>query len=109
MGNLIFLVPFFPLLGFLINGLFRKSLSKTAISITGSGVILLSFIITIILFFDVKNNGGIVVHYFNFISADSFQIPFDFQVDQLSVIFLLIITGVGFLIHLFASWYMRGE
>ena len=109
MGNLIFLVPFFPLLGFLINGLFRKSLSKTAISITGNGVILLSFIISIILFFDVKNNGGIVVHYFNFINADSFQIPFDFQVDQLSVIFLLIITGVGFLIHLYSASYMHAE
>src|SRR6476660_4165355 len=109
MGNLIFLVPFFPLLGFLINGLFRKSLSKTTISIIGSGVILLSFIISIILFFDVKNNGGIVVHYFSFINAESFQIPFDFQVDQLTVIFLLIITGVGFLIHLYSTSYMHAE
>jgi NADH-quinone oxidoreductase subunit L len=109
MGSLIFLVPFFPLLGFLINGLFRKSLSKTVIGIIGSGVILLSFIISIILFFDVKNDGGIVVHYFNFINVESFQIPFDFQVDQLSVIFLLIITGVGFLIHLYSTSYMHAE
>ncbi|HEY6978504.1 MAG TPA: NADH-quinone oxidoreductase subunit L [Chitinophagaceae bacterium] len=109
MINLIFLVPFFPLLGFLINGLFRRSLSKNTISIIGSGVVLLSFIISIILFFDVKNNGGIVVHYFDFIDTESFQIPFAFQVDQLSVIFLLIITGVGFLIHLYSTSYMHAE
>src|SRR6476661_4008402 len=109
MINLIFLVPFFPLLGFLINGLFRRSLSKSTISIIGSGVVLLSFIISIILFLDVKNNGGIVVHYFNFIDTESFQIPFAFQVDQLSVIFLLIITGVGFLIHLYSTSYMHAE
>src|SRR6266496_2986654 len=109
MNDLIYLVPLFPLLGFLINGLFRRSLSKTAISLIGSGVILISFIISIILFIDVKNNGGAVVNYFNFISVESFQIPFAFLVDQLSVVFLLIITGVGFLIHLYSTSYMDAE
>ena len=109
MNDLIYLVPLFPLIGFLINGLFRKSLSKSAISVIGSGVILLSFIVSIILFFDVKAHGGTVVNYFNFINVQSFQIPFAFQVDQLSVIFLLIITGVGFLIHLYSTSYMHEE
>ncbi len=110
MNNIIYLlVPLFPLLGFLINGLFRKSLSKTAISFIGSGSILSSFIISVILFFDVKDNGGTVVNYFNFIDVASFQIPFAFQVDQLSVIFLLIITGIGFLIHLYSTSYMHDE
>ncbi len=109
MNDLIYLVPLFPLLGFLINGLFRRSLSKTAISLIGSGVILISFIISIILFIDVKNNGGTVINYFNFINVESFQIPFAFQVDQLSVVFLLIITGVGFLIHLYSTSYMDAE
>ena len=109
MNDLIYLVPLFPLLGFLINGLFRRSLSKTAISLIGSGVILISFIISIILFIDVKNNGGTIINYFNFINVESFQIPFAFQVDQLSVVFLLIITGVGFLIHLYSTSYMDAE
>ena len=65
--------------------------------------------ISIILFIDVKNNGRTVVNYFNFINVESFQIPFAFQVDQLSVIFLLIITGVGFLIHLYSTSYMHAE
>ena len=109
MSDLIYLVPLFPLLGFLINGLFRKSLSKSAINIIGSGVILVSFIISILLFFDVKANGGTVVNYFDFINVKDFRIPFAFQVDELSVIFLLIITGVGFLIHLYSTSYMHEE
>src|SRR5262252_6095397 len=109
MKDLIFWVPLFPLLGFLINGLFRKSLSKSAIGVIGSGVILASFVISALLFFNVKENGGTVVNYFDFINVQSFQIPFAFQVDQLSVIFLLIITGVGFLIHLYSISYMHEE
>jgi len=77
--------------------------------IIGSGTILVSFIISILLFIDVKNNGGSVVSYFNFINVDSFKIPFAFQVDQLSSIFLLIITGIGFLIHVYSTSYMHDE
>ena len=109
MSKLVYLVPLFPLLGFLINGLGRKSLSKSMISLIGSGVILASFIISVILFFDVKANGASVITFFDFIKADGFQIPFAFQVDQLSSLFLLIITGVGFLIHLYSSAYMQDE
>jgi NADH-quinone oxidoreductase subunit L len=97
------------LIGFLINGLFRKPLSKSAISVIGSGVILLSFIVSIILFFDIKEHGGTIVNYYNFINVEGFKIPFAFQIDQLSIIFLLIITGVGFLIHLYSTSYMHEE
>ncbi|MEN9684866.1 MAG: hypothetical protein RLZZ28_652 [Bacteroidota bacterium] len=109
MNTLVFLVPIFPLLGFLINGLGRKSLSKTAISLIGSGSILASFLVSIVLFFDVKANGGSVTQLFEFIKTEGFHIPFAFQVDQLSSLFLLIITGIGFLIHLYSSAYMHEE
>ena len=83
---------------------------KLLISIIGSGVILASFIVSVVLFFECKsNNGGIVAHYFNFINTKAFKIPFAFQVDQLSSLFLLIITGVGFLIHLYSTSYMHEE
>ncbi|MES2330775.1 MAG: NADH-quinone oxidoreductase subunit L [Bacteroidota bacterium] len=109
MSKLVFLVPLFPLLGFLVNGLGRKSMSKTMISVVGSGAILASFVVSLVLFFDVKANGGSVTTLFNFIEANSFKIPFAFQVDQLSSLFLLIITGIGFLIHLYSSAYMHEE
>ncbi len=109
MSKLVYLVPLFPLLGFLVNGLGRKSMSKSLISIVGSGSILASFVVSLLIFFDVKANGGTVVTLFNFIDAASFKIAFAFQVDQLSSLFLLIITGIGFLIHLYSSAYMHEE
>lgn len=109
MNKLVYLVPLFPLLGFLVNGLGRKSMSKALISVVGSGSILASFVVSLLLFFDVKANGGSVTTLFNFIEADGFKIPFAFQVDQLSSLFLLIITGIGFLIHLYSSAYMHEE
>ena len=112
--NIAYLVPLFPLIGFLINGLGRKALSKSLIGVIGSGAILASFVVSLLLFFDVKSNGGGVVNYFNFISAGnigghSLLIPFAFQVDQLSSLFLLIITGIGFLIHVYSTSYMHEE
>ncbi len=109
MSKLVYLVPLFPLLGFLINGLGRKSLSKSLISIIGSGSILASFVVSLLIFFDVKANGGSVITLFQFIDTESFRIPFAFQIDQLSSLFLLIITGIGFLIHLYSAAYMHEE
>lgn len=109
MSKLVYLVPLFPLIGFLVNGLARKSLSKPLTGMIGSGVILASFVVSIILFFDVKAGHTGVVRLFDFISIGSLQIPFAFQVDQLSAIFMLIITGVGFLIHVYSTAYMQEE
>lgn len=109
MNSLVLLVPLLPFLGFLINGIFRKSLSKSLISITGCTVVFIAFVISLVLFFQVRANGGIVINYFDFISVAGFNVPFAFQVDQLSAIFLLIITGIGFLIHLYSTGYMHDE
>jgi NADH-quinone oxidoreductase subunit L len=109
MSKLVYLVPLFPLLGFLVNGLFRKSLSKQLIGIIGSGAMLASFVVSLLVFFDVKNGGGATVQLFNFIHVGSLVIPFEFLVDPLSSLFLLIITGIGFLIHLYSTAYMHDE
>ncbi len=107
--QIVWLIPFLPLIGFLINGLGRKHLSKTLAGVIGSGVILISFIVSVWVFFNVKNGNTYVAHYFDFINAASLKIGFDFQIDQLSSIFLLIITGVGFLIHVYSTSYMHDE
>ncbi len=111
MNDLVYLVPLFPLLGFLINGLFRNKLSKGLIGIIGSGAILASLVLSVILFWQVNSTGNAlpVPSIFTFISTSSFTIDFAFQVDQLSVLFLLIITGVGFLIHVYSTSYMHDE
>lgn len=110
MNKLVYLIPLFPLIGFLINGLGRKSLSKSLIGVIGSGAILASFIVSQMLFFDVKANGAMAVNpLFTFIQTANLKIDFAFQVDQLSSLFLLIITGIGFLIHVYSTSYMHEE
>jgi NADH-quinone oxidoreductase subunit L len=111
MIKLVYLVPLFPFIGFLLNGLGRKALSKSLIGLIGSGVVLASFVVSLLIFFEVRHEGfgSQTVHLFNFIQFDKISIPFDFQVDQLSALFLLIITGVGFLIHLYSTAYMHTE
>lgn len=111
--NLIYLVPLFPLIGFLLNGLFRNQLSKPMVGIIGSGSILASFVVSILLFLEVKGgaaaNGPLVATLFPFIQVGNISIPFAFQIDQLSALFLLVITGVGFLIHVYSTAYMHEE
>ncbi|MEP6595590.1 MAG: NADH-quinone oxidoreductase subunit L, partial [Ginsengibacter sp.] len=109
--DLVWMVPFLPLAGFLINGLARNVLSKSLVSIIGSGVILASFIISLLIFFQINHEGftAQTISYFDFIKAGKIKVSFAFQVDQLSTLFLLIITGVGFLIHVYSTSYMREE
>jgi NADH-quinone oxidoreductase subunit L len=107
--QIVYLIPLLPLIGFLINGLGRKYLSKSLISVVGCGTILASFILSIWVFVQVKNGNTHVAEYFNFISVGKLVIPFAFQIDALSSLFLLIITGVGFLIHVYSTSYMHEE
>jgi NADH-quinone oxidoreductase subunit L len=109
--DLVYLVPLFPLIGFLINGLGRKSLSRSLSGIIGSGVILASFIVSLLIFNETRADvfTATTVDLFEFIKVAGLNIPFAFQVDQLSALFLLIITGVGFLIHVYSTSYMHEE
>ena len=111
MSKYVYLVPLFPLIGFLINGLFRKWISKSLSGLIGSGVILASFVVSLLIFFEVKEDNfqPVIVSLFEFIHAGKLSIPFSFLVDPLSVLFLLIITGVGFLIHVYSTSYMQEE
>lgn len=112
MSQLVYLVPLFPLIGFLINGLFWKRMPKTLGGVIGSLAILASFAVSIGIFFEVKASnfqGPVIVNLFDFITADKLQVPFAFQVDALSALFLLIITGVGFLIHVYSTSYMHHD
>ncbi|MGX5820515.1 NADH-quinone oxidoreductase subunit L [Chitinophaga lutea] len=111
MIHLVWLVPFLPLLGFLINGLCRRYLSKSLTGVIGSGSVVAAFVISLLIFFEVRQPGFTpqVIALFDFINVGSLHIPFAFQVDQLSALFLLIITGVGSLIHIYSTSYMHDE
>jgi len=101
MEMLTILIPLLPLIGFTINGLFGKSLSKSIVGIIGSGAVLASFILSIMAFSQVLNTGAFQSYAFNWITVGSLKVDIAFQVDQLSAMMMLIITGIGFLIHIF--------
>ena len=112
MNKLLYLVqwiPLLPLAGFIINGLGRKYLGKTLIGLIGSGTVLAAFALSVYVFTQVKAGHPLDVAYFDFIKVGSLSIPFEFRIDALSSLFLLIITGVGFLIHVYSTAYMQEE
>lgn len=111
MNNYIWLIPLFPLAGFLINGLGRRFLPKGLSGAISSLTVLASFVAACIVFTEVSAADFTprTIHLFDFISAGPLHIPFDFYIDQLTSLFLLIITGVGFLIHVYSTAYMRDE
>ena len=111
--SLVSLVPFVPLLGFLLVAFNTKRFSEGVASVIACGAILVSFVISIILFIQVTNiqdaDKAIHVTLFNWITTGSFSATFSFLVDPLSVLMMLIITGVGFLIHVYSIGYMHGD
>src|ERR1700749_3538733 len=110
MNNYIWLIPILPLAGFIINGIGRNSLSKGVIGFLGSFLVLVSFGISLAVFFQVKSTGApIDVKLYDWFSIRDFHFDFSFYIDQLSSIMLLIITGVGFLIHLYSIGYMKDD
>ncbi len=110
-NSLLWLIPLLPLLGFVINGLGRNTFSKSLIGLIGSGVILASFALSVALFFELGagTQKQFTIDLFDWISAGNLHIPLSFLYDPLSAIMLLIITGVGFLIHIYSTGYMHDD
>lgn len=114
MIDLIYLTILFPLLGFLINGLFGKKIkNEKLIGIIGSAAVGIPFLITVIAFFETLNlpvdQRTNVVELFTWMSVGSLDISFAYLVDQLSLTMSLVVTGVGFLIHVYSIGYMSGD
>ena len=110
MKTLLAIIVLLPFLGFLLNGLFRKHGTYKSVARLACTTILSSFIASAIVFGMLsQGTTAETVQYFDFINTDSIKIPFAFQIDHLSAMFLLIITGIGFLIHLYSSAYMKDE
>ena len=111
MINLVWLIPLFPLIGFLINGLGRNFWSKTLVSWIGSVAILASFALSLGIFLELNASDvkSFTVPLFDWIQVSALRIPFSFLVDPLSSIMLLIVTGIGFLIHVYSAGYMHND
>jgi len=107
----IWLVPAFPMLGFILNGMLGKRFGTRFVSIVGPLAIGLAFGQSLVLFFQMLNTDGNIIseHLYTWIKSGNFEVGINFQVDQLSGLYLLVITGIGFLIHIYSLGYMKGE
>lgn len=111
MLDLVWGIPLLPLVGFLINGLGYKLIPKSIASIIGCSTILFAFGIVVTLFLGLMNNNipTTTINYHDFITVGNFNVSFSFLIDELSVFMMLIITGIGFLIHIYSAGYMHDD
>ncbi len=106
----LWLIPLFPLLGFVLNGLLGRRLSKAAVALIAIGSVAVSFAYVLFTLSQLwPINAAHVEHYFNWIQSGFLQVGFDLLVDRLTSVMLLIVTGVGLLIHIYAAGYMADE
>jgi NADH-quinone oxidoreductase subunit L len=109
MESLILFIPLLPLIGFAINGILGKNLSKTIVGIIGSGSVLGAFILSVFAFFQVLDAGSFQAVAFKWLEIGSLKVDVGFQIDQLSAMMMMIITGIGFLIHIYSIGYMHED
>ncbi len=110
----LWLIPILPLLGFLINGIFGRKLPKTVVSVVAAGSVFLSFLWVLntlngLGFFSGGLHEAHIERYFPWIASGDLNIGFDLSIDRLTGILLMIVTGIGFLIHVYAIGYMDHE
>lgn len=103
------LIPLFPLIGFLINGLFGKHLPKSASGWIATLAILASFLTALRVFGMLDAGKAVTIELFQWIAFNNFEIAFSFLIDPLTMVMLLVITGIGFLIHLYSIGYMHDD
>jgi len=113
-ADLIWIAPALALLGFVLNGTLAlvRPTAKTLVSIIGAGVLLAAFGVSVTVFrafADLHADAPVVFRYWSWIPVGTLQVDFALQVDQLSIVMLLIVTGVGSLIHLFSIGYMKDD
>ncbi len=114
MIELIYLTVLLPLVGFLINGIFGSKIkNEKIIGIIGSSAVGISFIIVLFAFFETLSlpveNREHIIELFTWLNAGALNVNIAYQVDQLSLFMALIVTGIGFIIHVYSIGYMHGD
>jgi NADH-quinone oxidoreductase subunit L len=113
MQNYLWLIPFFPLVGFIINGLLGRKMDEKAVGVIGSGAVLASFIAAVLTFSELlglsPESRVMTQTLYNWIATGNFSVDIAFRLDALSITMVMVVTGVGFLIHVYSIGYMHGE
>ena len=110
MDLIVGLIPLAPLAGFLLIALLNKQLRQWLAALVACSSVLFSFVLSVVLFFSLgADQPSINYTAFEWFAAGDLSVSFSFLVDPLSILMMLIITGVGFLIHVYSSGYMHGD
>jgi len=111
--DLIGFVLLFPLAGAIVNGLCGKKLSPSIVGFIGCVTVGLAFLVSILVFLDLlklsPEHRLFEKEFFTWIGSGSFTAVAGLQVDPLSTVMILVVTGVGFLIHVYSIGYMHGD
>ena len=109
--HLLFIVILLPLLGAIVNGLLLTKVSPRLSHITGVLPLLASFVVALLLAIGFWRGAGTaeVLVAYEWLRAGNFSAPLALRIDQLSLLMLLVVTGIGTLIHIFAGGYMHEE
>ena len=106
--SLVLVLLLAPFLGFLFNVFLGKKAGKSIVGIVGTLSVAISFGVTLYLFANTTPK-PLVINLFDWISIQRFDVSFGFLLDQLSLIWLLFVTGIGSLIHLYSISYMHDD
>src|SRR3972149_3152101 len=109
MMEYIWLVPAFPLVGVVINGLFGRSYLRERAHLVAVPAAGLSFLVALLIALEVVAGRTLDLHLYPWIVAGHFQVPIGFLVDPLSTVMMLTVTFVGLLIHIYSIGYMHGD
>lgn len=111
MLDLIWLIPFLPFAGSLILIVFGRSLSRSIVSLIGVGSVGLAALMTLIIGINFISDGGNAINQiaWQWINTADLSVGFAFHLDALSLVFIFVITFVGFLIHVFSTEFMEDD
>jgi NADH-quinone oxidoreductase subunit L len=109
MDTLAPLVLLAPLAGFTLNALFGRIVPRPVAGWIGAGSVGVAFLFALAILADVLGGHRLDQTYFTWWASGDFNVPFNLYVDQLSTLMILVITGVGFLIHVYSIGYMRED
>ena len=108
--NLALLLLLAPFIGFLFNVFFGKKVSKGISGAIGTITVIVSFVLSIYFFGQINQTGkGIEISLFDWIQVSNFKLDLGMLLDQLSLLWLLFLTGIGSLIHLYSISYMHDD
>ena len=108
--NLVLLLLLSPVVGFLFNVFFGKKAGKSSSGTLGTIAIVIPFVLSVYFFMQVNQTGTpIQVSLFDWIQVSNFKLDFGILLDQLSLLWLLFVTGIGSLIHMYSISYMHDD